>query len=462
MEKNVQTKDRKLSLNYKRTLIIGFAFFGILMLWQVYNTYCPVILTQLLKEQLGQTEEEVQYLVGVLMAMDNVFALFMLPIFGWLSDKTKTKLGKRMPYIIGGTILASIALIFLPITYAADSLVGFIITMALVLIFMQAYRNPAVSLMPDITPKPLRAKANGVINLVGYVGAISAGAIALFITTKKYFVDSRGTIMMYLPFIIAAILMIASMTVLAITIKENKIVDEMKEEMARGELEAEVEEPLVENQKLSKRNKRFLTILIIAIFLWFAAFNAVETFWSNYCTFYIDFKSFSLGIIILTVASLITFIPAGFLADKIGRKWTIVIGLILMILSMIGIFFIGPIFTGVTTVEGLFALAYYAFFVVAGIGWALINCCSYPMVVELATASTVGKFTGIYYAASMLAQSLTPIALGALVGTSFAWPVMFPYSAILFTASLIVFLFIGNAKGKKTESKKGLEAFNQD
>ena len=462
MGKNVQTKNRKLSLNYKRTLIIGFAFFGILMLWQVYNTYCPVILTQLLTKQLGQTEEEVQYLVGVLMAMDNVFALFMLPVFGWLSDKTKTKLGRRMPYIIGGTILASIALIFLPIAYAADSLVGFIITMALVLIFMQAYRNPAVSLMPDITPKPLRAKANGVINLVGYVGAISAGAIALFITTKKYFVDSKGTIMMYLPFIIAATLMIISMVVLAMTIKENKIVEEMKEDMARGELEAEVEEPLVENQKLSKKNKRFLTILIIAIFLWFAAFNAVETFWSNYCTFYIDFSSFSLGIIILTVASLITFIPAGFLADKIGRKWTIVIGLILMIIAMLGIFFLSPIFTGVTTVTGLFSLAYYAFFIIAGIGWALINCCSYPMVVELATANTVGKFTGIYYAASMLAQSLTPIALGALVGTNFAWSVMFPYSAILFTAALIVFLFIGNVKGKKEEKKKGLEAFNQD
>src|SRR5574344_2004972 len=186
-EKTANTSNG-LKLNYKRTLIIGFAFFGILMLWQVYNYYCPQILSELLAQQLqSESESQVQLIVGIVMAMDNVVALFMLPLFGSLSDKTHTKLGKRMPYIIAGSILSAAALIFIPIAFAHNSLVGVIIVMAVVLLCMQAYRNPAVSLMPDITPKPLRAKANGIINLVGYLGAIVAGAIGLFISTTKYF-----------------------------------------------------------------------------------------------------------------------------------------------------------------------------------------------------------------------------------------------------------------------------------
>lgn len=464
MKKTVEKPEGKLTLNYKRTFIIGFAFFGILMLWQVYNTYCPPILTILLTRQLGQTEEEVQYLVGVLMAMDNVFALFMLPLFGWLSDRTRSRLGKRIPYIIVGTVLSAIALILLPVAYAYNSLVGFIVAMALVLIFMQAYRNPAVALMPDITPKPLRAKANGIINLVGYLGAIMAGVIAMIIVPKEYFGEAEISFGIYVPFIIAGVLMIASMLVLALTIKENKILDEMKYELERGEFEAEVEEPLIEDQKLSKKNKRTLILLIVAIFLWFAAFNAVETFWSNYSTFYLDFNMFSFAIIVLTISSLISFVPASILSEKISRKWTIVIGLGLMILAMLGIFFVGPLFLPqYVTVTFPFAIVYFVFFAIGGVGWALINCCSYPMVVELADSKSIGKFTGIYYAASMLAQSLTPIALGALIGVpNFNWAVMFPYSTILFVAALVVFIFVQGGKSKKVPTKKGLEVFDQD
>lgn len=464
MKKTVEKPEGKLALNYKRTFIIGFAFFGILMLWQVYNTYCPPILTILLTRQLGQTEEEVQYLVGVLMAMDNVFALFMLPLFGWLSDRTRSRLGKRIPYIIVGTVLSAIALILLPVAYAYNSLVGFIVAMALVLIFMQAYRNPAVALMPDITPKPLRAKANGIINLVGYLGAIMAGVIAMIIVPKNYFGDVEISFGIYVPFIIAGVLMIASMLVLALTIKENKVLDEMKHELERGELEAEVEEPLIEDQKLSKKNKRTLILLIVAIFLWFAAFNAIETFWSNYSTFYLDFDMFSFAIIVLTISSLISFVPASILSEKISRKWTIVIGLGLMILAMLGIFFVGPLFLPqYVTVTFPFAIVYFVFFAIGGVGWAFINCCSYPMVVELADSKSIGKFTGIYYAASMLAQSLTPIALGALIGVpNFNWAVMFPYSTILFVAALVVFIFVQGGKSKKVPTKKGLEVFDQD
>ncbi|MFA5283374.1 MAG: MFS transporter, partial [Bacilli bacterium] len=235
-------------LNYKRTFIIGFAFFGILMLWQIYNNYCPTILTELLTKQMHAQETDVQWIVGVIMAMDNVFAIFMLPLFGALSDKTHTKFGKRMPYIVIGTILASIALILIPVAFAFNSLLGVIIAMALVLVFMQMYRNPAVALMPDITPKPLRAKANGIINLVGYLGAILAGVLALVITNKRYFVSESNpdyqNPMMYIPFIVASVLMIGTMLLLFFTINENKILKEMEPELKRGEALAEVDEPL--------------------------------------------------------------------------------------------------------------------------------------------------------------------------------------------------------------------------
>lgn len=458
-------------LNYKRTFIIGFAFFGILMLWQIYNNYCPTILTELLVQQMHVQETDVQWIVGVIMAMDNVFAIFMLPLFGALSDKTKTKFGKRMPYIVIGTILASIALVLIPVAFAFNSLIGVIITMALVLIFMQMYRNPAVALMPDITPKPLRAKANGIINLVGYLGAILAGVLAFIITNKKYFVSESNpdyqSPIMYIPFIVASVLMIGTMLLLFFTINENRILKEMEPELKRGEALAEVDEPLQEDQKLSKKNKRTLILLIAAIFLWFAAFNGVETFWSNYATYYLEFKGYSLATIVLTICSMITFIPAGKIAEKLGRKWTVVLGILIMVVSMLACFFISPLFLGdggiIGDTNAILPIIYYVIFAFAGIGWALINCCSYPMVVELSTQKTVGKYTGYYYTSSMLAQSLTPIGLGALMLIqNFAWQVTFAYSAILFAFALIVFIFIPNIKRAKVESKKGLEAFDKD
>ncbi len=467
----------KLKLNYKRTLIIGFAFFGILMLWQIYNTYCPVILTELLVRKMGNAEHnEVQWIVGIIMAVDNILALFMLPIFGALSDKTRSKYGKRMPYIFIGTILSAIALPLIPLAFAYDSLWGVIVTMLLVLVFMNAYRNPAVSLMPDITPKPLRAKANGVINLVGYIGAILAGGIALFITTSKYFraeLDD-GSInpnyqnwLIYLPFVITSVLMLISLVVLVLKINENDLEKKMAIEMLEGEKEAEVIEEIKEDtSKIGKGNFKNLILMIVAIFLWFAAFNAVETFWSNYCTYYISFTSYSMATNVLAIASMIAFIPAGMLATKIGRKYTVIIGLGLCILPIASCFIMSPLIiqdAGLVSNHTYLAFIYYILFAIAGIGWAFINCCSYPMVVELANKNNIGKYTGAYYASSMLAQSLTPIALGALMRSpSFQYGVMFIYSTILFVVALIVFFFVKENRQKKITYKKGLEAFDQD
>ena len=192
--------EKTLKLNFKRTMVIGFAFFGILLLWQVYDSWCPTFLTELFgKAMYGEAAWlavrdiknakevlNVQYLVGIMMAIDNLAALILLPIFGHLSDKTNTKIGKRMPYIIVGTLVSAISFPFIPILFHYNSLVGTLLMMFIVVIFMMMYRNPAVALMPDLTPKPLRSKANGIINIMGYIGGACATFVGMGFVLSQY------------------------------------------------------------------------------------------------------------------------------------------------------------------------------------------------------------------------------------------------------------------------------------
>ncbi len=463
----METEMKPLKLNVKRTIVIGFAFFGILMLWQVYNTYCPLFLTEILTKKYGGADTEYQWVVGVLMALDNLFALFMLPLFGAWSDKTNTKFGKRMPFIVIGTVLSAIVFPLIVVMFVIRSLAGVIVMMCLTLVFMQMYRNPAVALMPDITPKPLRSKANALINVVGYVGAILGGALALIIPFKTH-MNNVGALLV--PFLVCCVSMLVTIAVLFFKVKENKIAAEMVEEMKRGEEESELEEQVVENKPLSKKNKICLIIMIVAVFLWFASFNAVETFWSTYGLKHLEIKNFSIFTIVLTIASLASFVPAAYISDKIGRKWTIVIGLGLMILGLMLICFVKKSpdkFTeiaddGSVVVYHKTPWVLYPFFAICGIGWAFINCCSYPMFVELASGSNVGKYTGFYYAASMLAQTLTPVCAGLLILQAKQWDILFVYSTIVMAVALIVFVFVDNVKTKNIKIKKGLEALDQD
>ena len=179
--------NREFKLNYKRTLIIGFAFFGILLLWQVYDTWCPPFLTELFKKALNtDNSEQVQYIVGIVMAMDNLAALLIMPLFGRLSDKTHTRIGKRMPYILVGTMVCAIAFPFIPVFFHFNNIVGTIVMMGIILVFAMMYRNPAVSLMPDMTPKPLRSKANGIINIMGYLGGAFATVVGIVFVLSHY------------------------------------------------------------------------------------------------------------------------------------------------------------------------------------------------------------------------------------------------------------------------------------
>ncbi|MER2151322.1 MAG: MFS transporter, partial [Candidatus Limivicinus sp.] len=353
------TSPAPLKLNVRRTSMIGFAFFGILLLWQVYDSWCPTFLTDIFARNIYEMSSaelkasdpakilNVQWIVGIIMACDNLAALILLPIFGNLSDKTVTPIGKRMPYILVGTFVSAVAFPFIPLFFHKNNMVGMVITMAIVLIFMMMYRNPAVALMPDITPKPLRAKANGIINIMGYLGGAFATVLGILFVLSSYInapVAERNIWTIELPFIIASVLMLISALVLFATIKENAIEEEIHDELELGEKLAAVETPIDDDKPMSKANKTMLLAILGAEFLWFMSDNALGTYIGNYVIYHL--QSVSSATMILTIlgglASVIGFAIAGGIADKIGRKWTISTGLAITFAGLIVMCFVAP------------------------------------------------------------------------------------------------------------------------
>ena len=470
-----------LKLNYKRTALIGFAFFGILLLWQVYDSWCPTFLTDIFARNIyGMTSAElkagspdkilnVQWIVGIIMACDNLAALILLPIFGNLSDRTRTPIGKRMPYILVGTFVSAVAFPFIPLFFHYNNIVGMVVAMAIVLMFMMMYRNPAVALMPDITPKPLRAKANGIINIMGYFGGAFATVLGLFLVLSRYInapMAERNIWTIELPFIIASVLMVISALVLFATVKENRLAEELKDELALGESLAAVETPIDDEKPMSKANRTMLLAILGAEFLWFMSDNALGTYIGNYVIYHL--QSVSSATMILTIlgglASVIGFAIAGGIADRIGRKWTISTGLAITFAGLIVMCFVAP--TGRAVGErGEFAFPtlLYAVWVLKGFGMALVHNCSFPMVVELCSAKKIGKFTGYYYAASMSAQTVTPVLLGLVLNATLAWRALPVYAAILTALSFTVFTApVKNIKAKKVANVVGLEALGEE
>ena len=470
-----------LKLNYKRTFLIGFALFGILLLWQVYDSWCPTFLTDIFARRMygissaelkaGDPEKilNVQWLVGIIMACDNLAALILLPIFGNHSDKTSTPIGKRMPYILTGTFVAAIAFPFIPLFFHANNIAGMIAMMAIVLMFMMMYRNPAVALMPDITPKPLRAKANGIINIMGYLGGAFATVLGIFLKLSDYINsadEARNVWTIELPFIIASILMVISAMVLFFTIRENKIAEEIKDEMAEGERWAAIENPIEDDKPMTPANKKMLLAILAAEFLWFMSDNAIGTYIGNYVIYYL--QSVSSATMILTIigglASVVGFATAGAIADKIGRKWTISTGLAITFLALIVMCSVAPTHV-VTGVNGEFSFPklLFAVWAIKGFGMALVHNCSFPMVVELSSSKTIGRFTGFYYTASMSAQTVTPILLGLVFNMTGKWRALSIYAAALTALSFFVFtLLVKNIKANKVNNVKGLEALGGD
>ncbi len=520
-----------MKLNYKRTIYVGFAFFLILAFWQAYDSIIPLILTN----KFGMS----QFWSGAIMALDNILALFLLPLFGTLSDKHKGNSGRRTPYIRTGTIAAVVLLVALsfadmaqlkniekvsvvddPValgiiydsqadqkivkpnkesatlteehfilseeisredfvaitstivnedgksvtnldyvdyvvparqayiwqvtTTSPQALILFVGILLLLLIAMAIFRSPAVALMPDVTVKPLRSKANAIINLMGYVGGIVVLVLGMVFATDA----PKNAMMSYMGYFGAvAALMIVALIVFLVKVKESAWCNDMQAESAQLE-ETESAEVSGEKRKLTKGEKVSLFLLLASVILWYFGYNAVSSKYSVYASNVLG-ADFNITLMIGTGAAIVSFVPVGILSSKIGRKKAILIGVALLAVA----FGLAQFVTAQTPIFLMIGI-----FVLAGFAWATINVNSFPMVVELCSDGDVGKYTGYYYTASMAAQTLTPMVSGYLMD-KLGMGVLFPYAALFVAGSFITMLFVKHGD-VKVEQKRGLEAFN--
>ena len=450
-----------MKLNYKRTVLIGLAFLSICAFWQMYDSIIPLILQNTFG--IGET------LTGTIMAADNVLAIFLLPLFGALSDKTDTRVGRRMPFIVTGTVLAVIFLMLLPIADRQVNIVLFIVSLFALLVSMGLYRSPAVALMPDLTPNKLRSKGNAIINLMGAVGGVYTLIMIKLLVGKGDRPD-------YMPlFVSVAALMVISVGILVITISEKKIEAKVAAEIKAYEdstgLKVETEDTIEKEQLLeAEKNssdenkgktvkmqmppevKRSMAFLLTSIFLWFTAYNAVTTAFSRYTkvVWHLEGGGFADCLMVATVAAILSYVPIGNLAGRIGRKKTILVGIVLMSICYFAAIFVGQY-------HGLVNVA----FAVIGIGWAAINVNSYPMIVEMSKGSDIGKFTGTYYTFSMAAQILTPILSGFLL-ENVSYRTLFPYAFVFSVLAFITMAQVRHGDARPDKKKSLLENFDVD
>ncbi len=483
-----------MKLNYKRTILVGFAFFLISAFWSAYDAIIPLALTN----HYGLTQDA----SGVIMSLDNVLAVFMLPLFGALSDKISTRYGKRTPFVFIGTILAVVAFFSLTAIDNAQlrevveagipelraeaeallseatkigdkamiaeanaqldairaqvagitkvnpaSIIGFIGMLLVLLISMATFRSPAVALMPDVTIKPLRSKGNAIINLMGTAGGI------IVLILGMVFGTSKNLYMKYTGYVLAVCgVMVFGLVTFILTVKEQKWAKEMEEETERLGLNKtnEEEDSNSGNRKLSKPELISLVLILASVALWYIGYNAVTSKYSVYATEVLKFD-YNLTLIIAQAAAIVSYIPVGMLASKIGRRRSILIGVTLLTSA----FFAASFITQHTP-----EFSMYIVFITAGIGWATINVNSFPMVVELAKGSDVGKYTGYYYTASMAAQIVTPILSGFLV-ERIGWSIFFPYAAVFVACAMVTMFFVKH--GDAIPEKRGaLESLDVD
>ncbi len=467
-----------MKLNYKRVLLVGMAFFLITAFWQAYDAVVPLILTN--HFGLPQT------LSGAVMSIDNVLAVFLLPIFGTLSDKVNTKYGKRTPFIFFGTIASVIS--FVALTFIDNyqlakvihagipqiqqgimsdteyaellrktayeltienpmSLVGFIATLLVVLVAMATFRSPAVALMPDVTVKPLRSKANAIINLTGTAGAM------IILVLGMIFATSKNKYMEYTPYIIATCcVMLVGFIIFLLSVKEKKWAAEMEEDSIKYGLNSEDSSQTEGGEKLSKAEFKSLILILASVALWYIGYNSITSKYTVYATNVLNFD-FNSTLIVAQAAAIASYVPVGIISTKIGRKKTILAGILMLACAFIIGIFVQP-----STPE----VVMYPVFALAGIGWATINVNSFPMAVELAKHGDVGKYTGYYYTASMAAQIIAPILSGVLYDAFGMRYTFFSFGALFVVLSFVTMFFVKHGDSQPVPEKSALEHFDVD
>ena len=442
-----------MKLNYRNTMLAGLAFMSIIAFWQLYDNVIPLILTNTF--HLNET------ISGVIMAADNILALFLLPLFGKISDNTHTKFGRRMPYIVAGTVVTALLLNLIPIidngvaegrSGILFGLAPFITVLGLMLVTMSVYRSPAVALMPDITPKPLRSRGNAVINLMGALGGIIYLAFAAVMYPKSETEGLSHTNYAKL-FIFMSVLMTVSVAVMAIFLKEPALSAENDRiEREHPEWDLTEEDAATGTSKLPPAVMRSLIFLLISIALWYIGYNAVTTWFTTYIRNIMgeELGGASTCFLIANAGAIISYIPLGHLASRIGRKKSIYLGTLLLTVSFALCYIL-------TTTATSINILMYLVFAMVGVAWAAISVNSLPMAVEMCKGTDSGKYTGLYYTASMAGQVVTPVLAGFLM-RNISYKILFIYAVVFSFASFLTMLGVrhGDVKAK---TPKGLESF---
>jgi maltose/moltooligosaccharide transporter len=411
----------------KKILLIGLGFFTVTVAWAVYNAFVPIFLDRMIENTV---------FIGFIMTFDNISGVLLQPYFGSLSDRTKTRFGRRMPFLMIGIPIAALALSLIPFHVNLLTLMAAIIVMNF---GMSVYRAPVVAMMPDCTPEHKRSNANGIINFMGGLGTLIAFLLGgmLFDLNEK------------LPFIASAVIMLLAVSILFLFYKEppqplyeQPVVEKTGDD---SDFDPEDDSPsgLVKKAKSLMSEHRELIAILFAIFFLFCGYNAIETYLSLYSTYILNITPGEASTIfaLLAGAFLVFTIPAGFIGEKLGRLKSMIIGLA-VITSCLCVIMVYPVKEIVQVLM-----------IVNGFSWALVMINSYPYVVSLAPSNRLGKYTGYYYFFSFFASIVSPLLFGAIVNRTKDYKILFVYSAVMFTLALCILvpLWIVNTRQKKAD-----------
>ncbi len=380
-------------LSYPKTFLLGFGFFGVSVIWSVYNAYVPIFLDGRFGLSAGW--------IGFFMTLDNIAALLIQPPIGALSDRLRTPIGRRMPFILIGAPIAAAAFGLIPVV---SFLPLFVVCTSSLLLSMALWRTPVVALMPDITPSKYRSQANGVINFMGGVGAI----IAFLIGANLYEMNPAY------PFWLGSVLVIISSLLVFAFIREPK--DYIITEKDKPSLITALIGIIKEKEKSPLR-------ILSAIFFWFLAYNAVEAFFTLYAVKHLNLSGADGSRLLgqLSLIFVIMALPSGYIGARFGRKKTIMTGIFIMGSAILTMYLLPPetltvLYTKLPVIGNFYNVSIVL--MVAGLSWALININSLPMVVDMTDDVHIGTFTGLYYMASTMAAILGPNLNGWLIQLS--------------------------------------------
>ena len=424
---------------FGKLFVIGFGFFGVSVLWSLYNTYVPILLEQ--KFTLDAAA------IGFFMSLDNIAALFIQPPVGAWSDRLRTKLGRRLPFILVGAPVAALAFGLVPLANALPVFVACTVTTILAMAF---WRTPVVALMPDVTPSRLRSQANGIINFMGGLGLVLGTSIGAMLVKQNQ----------AYPFWFGSFLVLVAAALVLIFVREPKVYEN---------------NPNAEKPDMWKSLKELFTSkhgdairIFLAIFFWFIAYNAIEAFLSLYGINHLGLDESGAGKLITSVgfSFLLFSIPAGFIGAKLGRRKTIGIGLIIMILVMLSVYFL-PKETLIQAHGKLPLLGdlmnLTILLLAAGIGWACIKINSLPVVVDLTDPIHIGTYTGLYYLFSTLAAIAGPNINGWMVKlTGNNYSSIFIIGPIFMAAAFAMVFGMHDGEGKAPVEVNGSAAPKQN